>query len=145
MALVEAVMRMTRLPSHPIYLEVGTRALKPLVGEEVDVLQVLLLRRTWKTDRSGEARLRQVDMDGLKAGRAVALTFVELEVDGVVKKDRGEGGAGIFFCDNIVWVWVLKGSDKFLPVLRVLRVRSLSFSEDVIWWRLKTPWYGSAM
>jgi hypothetical protein len=83
-----------------------------------------------KSRGCGAARLRRVEMDGLEVGRAVVLAFVELEVDGVVKRDRGEGGAGVFFCDDVVWVWVLKESDEFLPVLRVLCIRSLSSSED---------------
>jgi hypothetical protein len=45
-------------------------------------------------------------MDGLKAGRTVMLAFVELSVDGAVKRDRGEGGAGVCFGDDVIWVWV---------------------------------------
>lgn len=41
-------------------------------------------------------------MDGVELGRAVALAFLEFEVDEAVKRDRGEGGAGVCLCEGVV-------------------------------------------
>jgi hypothetical protein len=41
------------------------------------------------------------------------LAFIELAGDGTVKRDTGEGGAGVCFCHDVVWVWVLKELDEF--------------------------------
>jgi hypothetical protein len=54
---------------------------------------------------------RREDIDGVAAGRAVKLAFLELEVDGAVKRDNGEGGAGVGLLEVVVWVWVLKESN----------------------------------
>ena len=46
--------------------------------------------------------LRREDIDGIETGRAVVLAFVELELDGAVKRGRGEGGAGVCLCEDAV-------------------------------------------
>jgi hypothetical protein len=67
---------------------------------------------------------------GRKDGRAVALAFVELELAGAVKKDKGEGGAGVCLCEGAIWVWVLRDSDEAIAGLMLVLVPSLSSSGD---------------
>jgi hypothetical protein len=72
-----------------------------------------------------------VEIDGAEDGRAVVLAFVELELDGAVKRENGEGGAGVCFCEGIViGVWILEVSEEFLMVLMLVVVLSHSSSGD---------------
>lgn len=57
------------------------------------------LERGVKTRGCGAATLRLEEMDGVEADRANVLAFMELEVDGALKSDRGEGGAGVCLCE----------------------------------------------
>jgi hypothetical protein len=84
-----------------------------------------------KTRGCGAATLRRAEIDGAEDERAVVLAFVELELDGAVKRDNGEGGAGVCLCEGVViGVWVLKDSEEFLAVLMLVVVLSLSSSGD---------------
>jgi len=75
--------------------------------------------------------LRREDIDGVETGRAIVLAFVELELDGAVKRDRGEGGAGVCLCDDaVVCVWVLEESVEVIAVLIPVLVPSLSSSGE---------------
>jgi hypothetical protein len=55
-----------------------------------------------KTRGCGAATLRRAEIDGAEDERAVVLAFVELELDGAVKRDNGEGGAGVCLCEGVV-------------------------------------------
>lgn len=73
--------------------------------------------------------LRREDIDGVVAGRAVELAFLELELDGAVKRDNGEGGAGVCLLEAVVWFWVLKESEDTAGLIPV-PVPSLSSFGD---------------
>ena len=76
--------------------------------------------------------LRREDIDGIETGRAVVLAFVELELDEAVKRDRGEGGAGVCLCeDAVVCVWVLDESVQVIAGLIPILVPSLSSSGEL--------------
>ena len=76
--------------------------------------------------------LRREDIEGVETGRAVVLAFVELEQDGAVKRDRGEGGAGVCLCeDAVVCVWVLEESVEVIAGLIAVLVPSLSSSGEL--------------
>jgi hypothetical protein len=53
-----------------------------------------------KTHGCGAVTLRRAEIDGTEDGRSVVL--VELELDGAVKRDNGEGGTGVCLCEGVV-------------------------------------------
>ena len=53
-----------------------------------------------KTCGCGAVTLCQVEIDGTEDGRSIVL--VELELDGAVQRDDGEGRAGVCLCEGMV-------------------------------------------
>ena len=89
------------------------------------------LEKGEKTLGCGAATLRRAEMDGVEVERANMLAFIELEVEGAPKSDRGEGGAGVCPCEvDVVCVWAPRESEESLAVLNPLFDLSPSSSRE---------------